>query len=150
MIKNNHKDLIYYNSLIEKKKKEEYITANSSKTKNMGPDIKNIKNNNNNFDNVIVQQYLKNKNNMNQKGLNIFFNTNKLNNKFNIPYNNKKHRNRSQREGEEFKKKIMSWLNNKEAQNDNNVNNNNINSNINININNNINNKKDKIMGIKQ
>ena len=145
MIKNNHKDLIYYNSLIEKKKKEEYITANSSKTKNMGPDIKNIKNNNNNFDNVIVQQYLKNKNNMNQKGLNIFFNTNKLNNKFNIPYNNKKHRNRSQREGEEFKKKIMSWLNNKEVQNDNNVNNNNINSNVNININNNINNKKDKI-----
>ena len=48
MIKNNHKDLIYYNSLIEKKKKEEYITANSSKTKNMGPDIKNIKNNINN------------------------------------------------------------------------------------------------------
>ena len=115
MIKNNHKNLIYYNNLIEKKKNEERMTANSSKSKNS---IKNNNNKpkNNNFDNLIVQQYLKNKN-MNQNNLNFLFNINQLNNnKFSGPSNKKKHRNRSQREGEEFKKKIMSWLNNKDNQ----------------------------------
>ncbi len=143
MIKNDQKNFIYYNNLIEKKKKEEKMMTNSSKSKNS---IKKNSNNNNNFDNIIVQQYLKNKN-LNQNNLNLFFNVNQLNNnKFNNPHSKKKHRNRSQREGEEFKKKIMSWLNNKDNQNVDNHNNNNkkekikksskntfLNSNININ-----------------
>ena len=139
MMQNKSKDLMYYKNLIDKKK-EEPNTANSSKAKNIS-DLKNV-NSNNKFENILIKQYLKNKNVMN-----MFINTNKLNNK----NNPKRHRNRSQREGEEFKKKIASWLNNKENVNKNTTKNTNVvkkgnikkpknaflNSNINICLNNN-------------
>ena len=101
MIKNNHKDLIYYKNLIDSKK-EEANTANSSKNKCL-VDLKN-NNKNDKLDNIMIQHFLNDKN-INKNGLNLLIN---------IPYDNKKHRNKSQREGEEFKKKIISWLNNKE------------------------------------
>ena len=135
MIKNNRKDLMYYNNLINNKK-EEINTANSSKTKNV-VDLKNI-NKINKFDDAIIQQYLKKKN-MNKNGLNIL-----VNNK--LPSNNpKKHRNNSQGEGEEFKRKIISWLNNKEKKIENankkekikKSKNNFLNSNVNLYLNNN-------------
>ena len=112
MIKNNHKDLMYYNNLINNKK-EESNTANTSKTKNM-VDLKNI-NKNHKIDNTIIQQYLKNKN-INKNRLNLLMNKKQNNN---IPYNPKKHRNKSQGEEDEFKNKIMAWLNNKENTNEN-------------------------------
>ena len=135
MIKNNRKDLMYYNNLINNKK-EEINTANSSKTKNV-VDLKNI-NKINKFDDAIIQQYLKKKN-MNKNGLNIL-----VNNK--LPSNNpKKHRNNSQGEGEEFKRKIISWLNNKQKKIENankkekikKSKNNFLNSNVNLYLNNN-------------
>ena len=134
MIKNNHKNMMYYNNLINNKK-EEVNTANSSKTKNV-LDIKNV-NKINKFDDAIIQQYLKKKN-MNKNGANILFN-NKL------PTNIKKPRNKSQGEGDEFKRKIISWLNNKDK-NIENINkkeklkkprNNFLNSNVNLYLNNN-------------
>ena len=110
MMKNKNKDIMYYKNLIEKKK-EESNTANSSKAKNISiSDLKNA-NKNNKFENILIKQYLQNKNE-----INIFMNTNKLSSKKN-QNNQKRHRNRSQREGEEFKKKIISWLNNKENTN---------------------------------
>ena len=135
MIKNNRKDLMYYNNLINNKK-EEINTANSSKTKNV-VDLKNI-NKINKFDDAIIQQYLKKKN-MNKNGLNILV-------KNKLPSNNpKKHRNNSQGEGEEFKRKIISWLNNKEKKIENTnkkekikkSKNNFLNSNVNLYLNNN-------------
>ena len=110
MMKNKQKDLMYYNNLINKKK-EESNTANSSKSKNM-IDLKEI-NKNKKISNLIVQHYLNNKN-INKSNLNILFN----NNYYNIP--NKRHRNKSQGEGDEFKRKIFSWLNNKESAYENN------------------------------
>ena len=106
MMKNNQKDMMYYNNLINKKK-EESNTTNSSKNKNMA-DAKDM-NKNKKIENVIVQHYLDNKH-INKNGLNIL-----LNNKQNNNYPNKRHRNKSQGEGDEFKNKIMSWLNNKET-----------------------------------
>ena len=110
MMKNKQKDLMYYNNLINKKK-EESNTSNSSKSKNM-IDLKDI-NKNKKISNLIVQHYLNNKN-INKSNLNILLN----NYHNNIP--NKRPRNKSQGEGDEFQRKIFSWLNNKESANENN------------------------------
>ena len=113
MMKNNQKDLKYYNNLINKKR-EESNTANSSNYKNI-IDLKDI-NKNEKITNLIVKNLLNNKNINNN--LNIFLNNNKYNN---IIIPNKRQRNKSQGEGDDFKRKIMSWLNNKECINKNSV-----------------------------
>ena len=110
MIKNtNNKNIINNNNFINTRKEDSIITSNISKEKNIN-DI-------NNFNNQIIQQYLKNKN-INKKEFNILMNQDILNkNNNNLLYNTKKHRNKSQRDEEDFTKKIISWLN-KDKQNE--------------------------------
>jgi len=110
MIKNtNNKNIINNNNFINTRKEDSTITSNISKEKNIN-DI-------NNFNNQIIQQYLKNKN-INKKEFNILMNQDILNkNNNNLLYNTKKHRNKSQRDEEDFTKKIISWLN-KDKQNE--------------------------------
>ena len=110
MIKNtNNKNIINNNNFINTRKEDSTITSNISKEKNIN-DI-------NNFNNQIIQQYLKNKN-INKKEFKILMNQDILNkNNNNLLYNTKKHRNKSQRDEEDFTKKIISWLN-KDKQNE--------------------------------
>ena len=109
---NNPNDLNHYNNYIAKKK-EEHV-SHSPPNKNL-MEIKNIINHND-FKTTLIQQYLKNKN-INSNKINVLLNNEKLSNK-NQPLRRKKHRNNSQREGEEFTQKIMSLLNNKEKTKD--------------------------------
>ena len=104
----NPMDLIHYNNYITNKKEENTSSPNGNKN------LLNIKNNNNNndFKTTLIQQYLKSKK-INSNKFNILLNKEKLGNK-NQPLIKKKHRNNSQREGEEFSQKIMSLLNNKD------------------------------------
>ena len=104
----NPNDLIHYNNYISNKKEEH--GSGSSITKNLFEN-KNI-NKNADFKTTLIQQYLKNKN-INNNKLNILLNKDKMNHK-NQPLKRKRHRNNSQREGEDFSKKIMSLLNDKE------------------------------------
>ena len=110
---NNPDDINHYNNYIAKKK-EEHV-SHSPPNKNL-MEIKNIINNND-FKTTLIQQYLKNKN-INTNKINILLNNEKLSNKNHQPLRTKKHRNNSQREGEEFTQKIMSLLNNKEKAKD--------------------------------
>ena len=110
---NNPDDINHYNNYIAKKK-EEHV-SHSPPNKNL-MEIKNIINNND-FKTTLIQQYLKNKN-INTNKINVLLNNEKLSNKNHQPLRTKKHRNNSQREGEEFTQKIMSLLNNKEKAKD--------------------------------
>ena len=102
----NPNDLIHYNNYISNKKEER--GSNSSLNKNL-IDTKNI-NKNSDIKNTLMQQYLKSKN-LNSNKLNIVLSNEKINGKH-YPLKRKKHRNNSQREGEDFSQKIMSLLNN--------------------------------------
>ena len=109
MVKPNHpNELIHYNNYISNKKEEH--DSGSPLSKNI-KEIKNI-NKNSDFKTALIQQYFKNKN-INENKINILLNKEKFSNK-NQPLKRKRHRNNRQREGEEFSKKIMTILNNKE------------------------------------
>ena len=110
MINNtNNKNIINNNNFVNNKKEDSTVTSNTSKEKNIN-DISNF-NKNNNLNNQVIQQYLKNKN-INKNEFNILVNQDTLNKNNNILlYNTKKHRNKSQRDEEDFTKKIISWLN---------------------------------------
>ena len=103
MINNNKKDLMHYKNLINKKT-EDSNTANSSNNKYIN-EVKNVNNKKDKLETINIQQYLNNKA-INKNGLNLLINA--------PTYVHKKHRNKSQRDEEEFKKKIESWLNDKE------------------------------------
>ena len=109
VVKSNKKDLIHYNNYISNKKRD--IDSGSPLNKNLIMEIKNI-NKKNDFKSSLIQQYLKNKN-TNVNKLNILLNKEKLYYK-NQPLKRKKNRNNSQRENEEFSKKIISLLKNKD------------------------------------
>ena len=102
----NPNDLIHYNNYITNKK-EEHRGSNKNINEN-----KNI-NKNSDFKSALIQQYLKSKN-INTNKLNILLNKEKIKNNNQQPLKRKRHRNNSQREGEDFSKKIMSILNDKE------------------------------------
>ena len=115
MIKNtNNKNIINNNNFINTRKEDSTVTSNTSKEKNIN-DINNF-NKNNNFNSQVIQQYLKNKN-INKNEFNILMNQDTSNKNSNFLYNTKKHRNKSQRDEEDFTKKIISWLN-KDKQNE--------------------------------
>ena len=102
----NPNDLIHYNNYITNKK-EEHRGSNKNINEN-----KNV-NKNSDFKSALIQQYLKSKN-INTNKLNILLNKEKIKNNNQQPLKRKRHRNNSQREGEDFSKKIMSILNDKE------------------------------------
>ena len=106
MIKNtNNKNLINNNNFINTRKEDSTVASNTSKEKNIN-DINNF-----NKNNQVIQQYLKYKN-INKNELNNLVNQDTLNNNSNnLLYNIKKHRNKSQRDEEDFTRKIISWLN---------------------------------------
>jgi len=116
MIKNSNNDnIINNNNFINTRKEDSTVASNTSKEKNIND--RNNFNKNNNFNNQVIQQYLKNKN-INKNEFNILMNQNKLKKNCNkLIYNTKKHRNKSQRDEEDFTKKIISWLN-KDNQNE--------------------------------
>jgi serine/threonine protein kinase len=116
MIKNsNNNNIINSNNFINTRKEDSIVTSNTSKEKNVN--VFNNFNKNNNFNNKVIQQYLKNKN-INKNKFNLFMNQDKLiKNGNNMIYNTKKHRNKSQRDEEDFTKKIIFWLN-KDNQNE--------------------------------
>ena len=114
MIKNkNNTNLINKNNFSNNKNEDLTMTSNTSKVKNL-IDMKNVSKKNNNIDNIIIQQYLKNKNS-NKNELNILVNRDK---NTNLLYSTKNNKNKSQRDEEDFTKKIISWLHNKEKPNE--------------------------------
>jgi len=115
MIKNSNNNIINNNNFINTRKEDSIVTSNTSKEKNVN--VINNFNKNNKFNNQVIQQYLKNKN-INKNKFNLFMNQDKLiKNGNNMIYNTKKHRNKSQRDEEDFTKKIIFWLN-KDNQNE--------------------------------